>query len=131
MAESGDPKQMRILAKINEIEQGFGSQINDLLKEINKSRLKGKGKITAGPAIEGNAIRWTLAWKEHRKISFDLTVIANVEDDGQAARIGRVWIHRHASTPMDFEGHTPTTRMRRLATLSLPEIKQAIDAEWG
>ncbi len=131
MAEPNDPKQARILAKLMETEKEFGRPIADLLKGINRSRLKGKGRITAGPAIEGNAIRWTLAWKEQRTISFELSVIANVEDDGSTAKIGRVWIHRHASTPVDFEGHTPTTRMRRLTALSLPEIKQAIDAEWG
>jgi hypothetical protein len=31
---------------------------------------------------------------------------------------------------MDFEGHTPTTRMRRLTSLSIAAIREAIDAEW-
>lgn len=131
MGEAEDSKKARVQAKIAEIRRDYAEPIAELLREINRSRLGGRGYLTAGPAVEGNALRWTLAWKEKRKVSFELNIVANIEDDGQSAKIGRVWVHRHASTTVDYDGHTPTTRMRRLTALSLPEIKQAIDAEWG
>ena len=68
-------------------------------------------------------------WKDGA-INFDLNVVVTIEDDGKHARVGRVWVQRHASTSLDFEGHTPTTRMRRLTGLSLDEIREAIEAEW-
>jgi len=125
-----NPQQIRINAKLEEIKKDFGNSIADLLKEVNKTRLKNKGRLTAAPVIERNSARWTLAWKEG-DINFDLNVVAMVEEDGAQARIGRVWVQRHAATPAIFDGHTPTTRMRRLTMLSLDEIRDAIDAEWG
>jgi hypothetical protein len=129
MAELSKLQQARVAAKIEEINHAYGSDIRDLLKEVSRTRLKNKGKLTLAPAIENNSLRWTLSWKEQQKISLELHVIISVEDDGHAAKVGRVWIHRHASTSIDFEGHTPTTRMRRLASLSIDEIREAIDAE--
>jgi hypothetical protein len=111
-----------------------------LLQEINKTKLKGEGKITAAPVVDQNTLRWTLAWKapapgalgkKAGTVSYELNIVAFVEDDGREARMAKAWVHRRASTPMEFEGHTPTTRMRRLARLSLPEIREAIEAEWG
>lgn len=131
MAELSELQQARVDAKIAEIDRAYGSDIRDLLKEMNKTRLKNKGKLTLAPVIENNSLRWTLSWKELQKISLELHVIVSVEDDGHSAKVSRVWIHRHASTPVDFEGHTPTTRMRRLASLSIDEIRDAIDAEWS
>ncbi|MDE3091943.1 MAG: hypothetical protein KGJ80_21430 [Chloroflexota bacterium] len=131
MPESINPKQMRIDAKIEEIRRGYDVGINDLLKEINRARLKGKGKITEEPVRENASLRWTLAWKEERKVSYQLNIVINIEDDGRDARVGRVWVHRRASTSLDYDGHTPTTRMRRLTALSMQEIKDAIDAEWS
>ena len=130
MPEWNELQQARADAKIEEIRRAYGDEINNLLKEINQARLKGKGKITPTPVIENNCLRWTLTWNEQQKISFELNVVVSVEDDGHAARVGRVWVHRHASTQIDFEGHTPTTRMRRLATLSMDAIREAVDAEW-
>jgi len=129
MVELSRLQQARVDAKIEEIERAYGSDIRDLLKEVGRTRLKNKGKLTLAPVIENNSLRWSLTWKEQQKISLELHVIVSVEDDGHAARVGRVWIHRHASTPIDFEGHTPTTRMRRLTGLSIEEIRAAIYAE--
>ncbi len=132
--------QERIEQKIAEIQSKFGESIRNLLHEVNRTKLNGKGKVSAAPAVDQNTIRWTLAWKASapggvRKrrgiVSYELNVIASVEDDGHQARVSRVWVHRRASTPMEFDGHTPTTRMRRLAQLSLPDIRAAIEAEWG
>ena len=131
MPELDELQQARVDTKIKEITRAYGGQINNLLKEINQARLKSNGRITPTPVIENNNLRWTLTWKEQQKISFELNVVVSVEDDGHAARVGRVWVHRHASTEIDFEGHTPTTRMRRLATLSMDAIREAIDAEWS
>ena len=130
----------RIHQKIEEIKSQFGTGIHTLLQEVNKAKLKGKGKITAAPAVDQNTLRWTLAWKatapgavgkKAGAVSFELNIVVFVEDDGREARVAKVWVHRRASTPMEFEGHTPTTRMRRLAHLSLSEIREAIEAEWG
>lgn len=130
MAESVNAQQARLNRKIEEIQQQFGSGIRALLDEMNRARLKGKGKITASPVVDRNNLRWTLAWKDPDKVSFELNVVVQVEDDGRAARVGKVWVHRHASAPLEFEGHTPTTRMRRLTGLSLAEIREAIESEW-
>jgi hypothetical protein len=42
-----------------------------------------------------------------------------------------VFVHRHASTSLDYEDHTPTTRMRRLTGFSMKDIREAIEAELG
>ena len=131
MTDRHDLKQGRINAKIEEIKGIHSDGIQELLKEVNRTRLRGKGNITETPIIEGNSLRWRLAWKEKRKISFELSIVVNVEDDGRQAHVGRVWVHRHASTPLDYEGHTPTTRMRRLTGLNIPDIREAIEAEWA
>jgi hypothetical protein len=80
------------------------------------------------PGVDFN-LRWTLSLKKRQKISLEPRIIVNVEDDRHTAKVDRVWIHRHASTPIDFEGHTPTTRMRRLSSLSIEAIREAADAE--
>jgi hypothetical protein len=92
-------------------------------------RLAGKGKVAAAPVIDRASLRWVLAWRED-DVSYDLNVVVRFEDDGQSAYIAGVWVHRHAATPIDFEGHTPTTRMHRLTGLSIKEIRAAIEAEW-
>ena len=130
MTELEGLQQARVDAKLEEIKLAYGDAINRLLKEINQARLKGRGKIKPTPVIENNSLHWVLSWKEQQKISFELDVIVSIEDDGRAAKVGRVWVRRHASTEIDFDGHTPTTRMRRLATLSMEGIREAIDAEW-
>ncbi len=123
-----DSTQDRINRQIEQVKNEFSKSIVELLKEVNKQHLKGKGNVAPQPIIDRTNLRWTLAWKVG-KISYDLNIVANVEDDGKQARISKVWVHRHASTDYDFDGHTPTTRMRRLTGLSLAEIKEAIEAE--
>lgn len=123
-------KETRINQKIDEIKSEHGSRIIGLLKEVNQTRLKGKGKVIDTPTIDRNNVRWTLAWKEG-SISFDLNVVVSIEDDGKQSRVGKVWIHRHAASSLDFDGHTPTTRMKRLTSLSLGEIRQAIEVEFN
>ncbi len=129
MADLSKLQQARIEAMLEEIDRVYSSQVRDILKEINRTRLKNKAKLTLAPVIEHNSLRWSLSWKEQQKISFELHIIVSVEDDGHMAQVARVWIHRHASTPIDFEGHTPTTRMRRLTILSIDGIREAINAE--
>jgi len=118
----------RITQQIEQVKNELSKDIVDLLKEVNKQHLKGKGSVAPQPIIDRTNLRWTLAWKVG-KVSYDLNIVANVEDDGKQAHVSKVWVHRHASTDYDFDGHTPTTRMRRLTGLSLAEIKGAIEAE--
>ena len=122
--------QERIDKKIKEIETGLGKDIVVLLKQVNAARLAGKGKVAATPVADRASLRWTLEWKQER-VSYDLNVVVRFDDDGKAARVAGVWVHWHVSTPMEFEGHTPTTRMHRLTGLSIEEIREAIDAEWA
>lgn len=121
--------QERINQKIEEIKSRVGAGIVDLLIETNQTRLQGKGQVTASPLVDPNGLRWTLAWTE-AQIKYELNIYVHITDDGRRADVGKVWVHRRAATPMDFEGHTPTTRMRRVASLSIPEIRAAIEAEW-
>jgi hypothetical protein len=122
-------EQKRIAKKIEEVRVAFGKDIVTLLKQVNATRLAGKGKVATVPLVDRASLRWGLAWKEG-KIAYDINVVVRFEDDGQAANIAGVWVHRHASTPIDYEGHTPTTRMHRLTGLVIKEIREAIDAEW-
>lgn len=122
--------QARIAKKIEEIKTTLGKDLVELLKQINTTRLAGKGQVTATPIVDRASVRWTLAWAQD-KISYDLNVVVRFDDDGKHARVAGVWVHRHASTPLEYDGHTPTTRMHRLTGLSLQEIREAIDAEWG
>jgi hypothetical protein len=122
-------KELRMQAKIDEVKTDFNGSIVALLAEVNAQRLRGEGTVTPTPIIERTNLRWTLAWKEKEKVSFDLNVVVGIEDDGTQAKVGRVWVQRHASTALDYEDHTPTTRMRRLAILSLDDIRDAIEQE--
>lgn len=128
MRELSIDAQARLNELIEEIQNGIGKEITALLKEINTTRLAGKGKL-AKPVADRASVRWTLAW-EQNKISYDLNVVVRLEDNGKTARVAGVWVHRHASTPLDYEGHTPTTRIHSLTGLSLEEIQEAIEAEW-
>lgn len=119
----------RIKQKIAETKRAHNKSIVALLKEANKTHLDSQGKVTGQPKIAQNSLRWTLAWKQG-KISYDLNLIVSVDDNGTEARVDKVWVHRHASSDYDFEGHTPTTRMRRLTGIDLAEIKQALEAEF-
>ena len=96
MATTTNTQEARIQAKIAEIKQNYGGAIVALLNETNERRLHGTGKITAAPAIDRTNLRWTLAWMEKEKVSFDLNVVVAVEDDGKQASIGRVFVQRHA-----------------------------------
>ncbi|MBI5303512.1 MAG: hypothetical protein HY868_15365 [Chloroflexi bacterium] len=125
-----DDQQARIKQLIGNIQVEFGDSVGALLQEVNHIRLKDNGTLLAKAAVERDSIRWTLEWHEG-PIQFDLNVVAAIEDDGRYAKIARVWVQRHATTPLDYDGHTPTTRMRRLTALSLAEIREAIEAEWG
>jgi hypothetical protein len=130
MKEPKPEMQARIAKQIDEVKATLGKEIVALLRQVNAARLASKGKVTATPIVDRASLRWVLAW-EQDKISYDLNVVVRFDDDGQRARVAGVWVHRHASTPMEYEGHTPTTRMHRLTGLAIKEIKEAIDAEWG
>lgn len=118
----------RIGDKLDEIQQEWSKPIVNLLRETNKVKLGNKGRLVARPARDRSSLRWTLAWREG-KVAYDLNIVVHVEDDGKTARVSKVLVHRHASADYDYDGHTPTTRMRRLNGLSLEEIKQTIEAE--
>jgi hypothetical protein len=121
--------QERIDKKIEEVKTALGKDIVALLKQVNATRLADKGKVTTTPVADRASLRWTLAWSQD-KVSYDMNVVIRFDDDGQTARVAGAWVHRHASTPLEFEGHTPTTRMHRLTGLSIKEIREAIEAEW-
>jgi hypothetical protein len=125
-----EPKtQDRINQQLEQVKRDLGDNIVNLLRDANRTHLDGKAIMAAAPTIDRNSVRWTLAWKEN-EVSFNLNVVVAVVDDGKQARVDRVWVHRHVTTPFDFDGHTPTTRMRRLTSLSIAEIKSAIEAEF-
>lgn len=119
----------RIDQKIEQIKQDIGRGVIDLLRQVNRTHLKHRGKISLLPMIDRNNVRWSLTWQEGT-MSFALNVVVALKDDGTQALVDRVWVHRHVTTPFDFDGHTPTTRMRRLTGLSLEEIGKAIEAEF-
>lgn len=123
-------QQDRIHQKIKEVDQQWGAEINQLLVELNRLRLNGGGKVNESPAASKNSLRWTLTWKDAAGIHFEINVVARFEDDGHQARLAGIFVHRHASTPIAFEGHTPTTKMRKISQLSLAAIRDAIAAEW-
>jgi len=116
--------------KLDQVKADLNLAVIGLLRDANKRHLKSAGKVNTVPTIDRNSIRWTLAWQEE-KTTFDLSVVVAVVDDGKEARIERVWVHRHATTPFDYDGHTPTTHMRRLTSLSIAEIKSAVEAEFS
>lgn len=121
--------QERIDKKLGEIQRDVEPEIEALFGELNRARLNGRGEM--GKMVrDGNSLRWALAWREDSGIAYQLVVILYVEDDGRVARFSRGWVHRRASTPIEYEGHTPTTKMRRIASTSPAEIKDAILGEW-
>lgn len=123
------PQQIRVNQKIEEVKNEFGSALRYLLQDLNKTRLNNRGNLLPSPVVDKNSLRWTLVWQEGA-INYDLNVVVAIDDDGKQARVGRVWVQRHATAAFDYDGHTPTTRMRRLTALSLDEIRAAIEAEW-
>ena len=125
-----DLQQERLQEKIKEVERDFGPKIYEILMSLNRERVKGKAQLNDEPYTDEHSLRWVMKWKEAR-IAYEMSVVIRVEDTGREARIGGVWVRRHASTPLDFEGHTPTTRMRRVTNFSIKDIREAIEAEWG
>ncbi len=121
--------QERIDKKLVEIQRDVEPEVNGLFRELNLARLDGRGKI--GKTVrDKTSVRWSLAWSVESGIAYELVVILYVEDDGSTARFARGWVHRRAAAPVEFEGHTPTTRMRRIPTASPADVKDAILAEW-
>jgi hypothetical protein len=121
--------QERIDEKIEQVKREFGSGVMNLLKAANRTHLRSRGKVTILPLVDRNNVRWGLSWKD-KKMSYDLNIVVAINDDGIQARVDRVWVHRRVSTPFDFDGHTPTTHMRRLTSLAIAEIAEAIEAEF-
>jgi hypothetical protein len=130
MVRSVDLQQERIQEKIKEVAGEFGGKIYAILQELNQTRLKGNGQLNEEPYADEHSLRWMMKWKE-AQIAYELSVVIRFEDTGREAHIGGVWVRRHASTPLDFDGHTPTTRMRRVTNFSIKDIRDAIEAEWG
>lgn len=108
----------------------YGDQIGNLLNETNRVNLRGKGKILFHPISDDDILHWTLEWKQDQ-VSLDLNLVVHIEKNDGPLQIESVLVHRHASAPYDFEGHMPTTRMRRLNGFSMLEIKRAVDAEFA
>ena len=130
MAQSLNEQRSRINQKLDELKRDMGPGIDGLLAELNRTRLNGKGTTAAAPAVEKNGLRWTLAWSAEQNVSYELNVVIQIEDTGKIARVSKVWIHRRVATPIGYEGHTPTTKMLLIATLSIANIREAILLEW-
>ncbi|MBI3740674.1 MAG: hypothetical protein HY257_02820 [Chloroflexi bacterium] len=109
--------------------QQIGDDVQKLFAELNATRLDGKGKITDAE-IQMHHVRWGLEWKENA-ITFKIRVAVRLVDDGVAARVDQVLVQKEAWTPYDFEGHTPTTTMKQIATMDANKIRDAVDALWG
>jgi hypothetical protein len=124
-----DLQNERLQEKIEEVERELGPKLYAMLMQVNRERLNGKGQVKEAPITDTHSLRWMMKWKES-KITYEMSIVIRVEDTGREARVGGAWVHRHASTPLDFEGHTPTTRMRRVAKVSIEDIRDAIEAEW-
>ncbi len=121
--------QERIDKKLGEIQREVEPEVNGLFRELNRARLDGKGSI--GRMVrDKSSVRWSMAWSEESGVAYELVVILYVEDDADAARFSKGWVHYRASAPAEFDGHTPTTKMRRLASALPGDIKDAILAEW-
>lgn len=125
-----DLVQERLQEKIKEVNRDFGSKIYEMLMHFNRERLNGKASLNDEPYTDEHSLRWMMKWKQ-AQITYELSIVIRVEDTGREARVGGVWVRRHASTPLDFEGHTPTTRMRRVTNFTMKEIQDAVEAEWG
>ncbi len=131
MAEYTSTQRERIQKKISEIQSRYGKDLADLLEEINRARLGGKAQVAPVPQIDQNTLRWSLKWKTEDKVTFELVIAVGIEDDGRAAKIRGVWVHRRAAAPIEYAGHTPTTRMIRLGTLiSIAAIREATESQW-
>lgn len=122
--------QARINQMIDSLKNEFSSGVVAMLKDANRAHLNGKGKVTLSPVVDSMSIRWMLVWNEG-KVSFELNIVVTMMDDGAQARVDRVWVHRHVTTPFDFDGNTPSTHMHRLTGLNLPEIRAAVESEFG
>lgn len=124
-----DLQQERLQQKIKEVEDELGPKLYAMLMQVNRERLNGKGQVKESAITDEHSLRWMMKWKES-KITYEMSIVVRVEDNGREAHVGGAWVHRHASTPLDFEGHTPTTRMRRVTKVSIEDIHDAIEAEW-
>ncbi|MBI4789411.1 MAG: hypothetical protein HY782_20470 [Chloroflexi bacterium] len=128
MANSTSDAEARLQRKASEVVRDHGPAIRQLLADLNKSRLKGLGRL--GSAEIGRmAIRWELQWKAD-PVTYRMHIAVTLADDGQKAFVDRVLVQREASAPYDFQGHTPTTMMKQIATLNVKEIKSKLEELW-
>ena len=125
-----DLQHERLEQKIKQVEEEFGPKLYAMLMQFNRERLDGKGQVKEAAITDEHSLRWMMKWKE-AKVTYEMSIVIRLEDTGREAQVSGVWVHRHASTPLDYEGHTPTTRMRRVTNLSMKDIHSAIEAEWG
>jgi hypothetical protein len=118
--------QSRLKAKAEEVARALGAPIEQLLADVNVTRLNNGGKIIPAE-IQAHHVRWALEWKSNA-ITYRLRVVVRLADNGQAARAEQTMVQCEASTPYNFEGHTPTTTMRQVVGVDLPHIREAVIA---
>ncbi len=122
------PAQARIKAKAEEIALTNDASIGQLLAELNASRLRGSGEI-ARAQIQEHHVRWALEWKESA-VTYKLRIAVRLVDDGREARIDQILVQKEAWTPYSYEGHTPTTTMKKVAELDVAKIREAVEYLW-
>ena len=128
MANPTSDAEQRLQRKASEVVRDFGPSIHQLLAELNKARLKGAGRLGSAE-IGRKAIRWELEWSAE-PVSYRMHIAVTLADDGQKAFVDRVLVQREASAPYNYQGHTPTTMMKQIATLDIKQIKSKLEELW-
>ncbi len=119
--------ETRLKNKAAEVAEKSGAAIQQLLAELNAARLNGAGKISHDS--QPQHVRWSLEWKRET-ITYRLRIAARLVDDGSEARFDQVLVQKEAWTAYQFEGHTPTTTMKRVSSLDIAKIREAVLMMW-
>ncbi len=122
------PQESRQGLKASELVRNFGPSIYRLLSELNTSKLNRQGKLGSAE-IGRRTVRWALEWQVGA-VTYRIHVVIRIGDDGRAAFVDRVYVRKEAMTPYMYDGHTPTTLMKQVATLEVDEIRKAILSLW-
>ncbi len=120
--------EVRLQQKASEVVRDYGPAIHRMLADLNASKLRGQGKVESAE-IGRKAVRWELTWQDG-EITYGMHVAVTLADDGRRAFISRVLVQKMASTAYAYQGHTPTTMMKQINELNVPEIERAILAIW-
>lgn len=127
MANTSPAAEARLDQLASVIAQNIGPGIQQLFAELNRTRLNGQGKVKS--EISRRVIRWMLEWRT-QSITYKMRVMILLADDEKRAFVDRVLVQKEASTPAIFEGHTPTTTMKQVTSVSLEEIHRALMELW-